>query len=238
MAIKPEKTVLPPYISYKTLTNFINGLRETGIPHQIDKSVLRTMSGAVQSATIASLKFLGLINSSAIPTKHLKQLVETDGDNYIAALKDVLVESYSFLLKNGINIEQATGTQVENKFKEQGVSGSTITKCVAFFLAAAKDAGIKVSSHVRPPAIKRTVNSQKVDGVSPTKKNMRMKTRDAAFQGSNQTNMPPANTQPNSSSWYEQLLAKFPAFDPTWDNDTKKAWFEAFNDLMKKGAQP
>ncbi|MCX7171296.1 MAG: DUF5343 domain-containing protein [Proteobacteria bacterium] len=231
MATKPEKPVLPPYISYKTFTNFISGLRETGVPHQIDKSVLRTMAGAVQSATIASLKFLGLIDSSAIPTKKLKQLVETDGDNYTVALKDVLVESYSFLLGNGINIEQATGTQVENKFKEQGVSGSTITKCVAFFLAAAKDAQIKVSSHIRPPATKRTPKSRKADKFASSKKG----DGDTDLRNRDQTPPPPTNPQ---SGWYEKLLAKFPEFDPSWDDETKKSWFIAFNDLMKKGAQP
>lgn len=227
MASKSEKPVLPPYISYKTFINFISGLRETGIPHQIDKSVLRTMSGAIQSATIASLKFLDLINQNAIPTDKLKQLVETDGDNYTIAFRNVLVESYAFMLKNGINIEQATGTQVENKFKEQGVSGSTITKCVAFFLAAAKDAGIKVSSHVRPPAIKRTPKER----LSQAKRN---NNDDGGTSKGNQT--PPPNPSNAQTNWHEQLLAKFPSFDPTWDDDTKKAWFSAFNELMKKGA--
>lgn len=156
MAEDTKKQVLPPYISYKTFDNFINGLRETGVPHQIDKSVLRTMSGAVQSATIASFKFLGLIDERANTTKKLTQLVDATGDNYSTSLKNVLLESYGFLFKDGLNIEQATGMQVENKFKEQGVSGSTTTKCVAFFLAAAKEAKIKVSSHIRPPSIVRS----------------------------------------------------------------------------------
>ena len=232
MADESKKQVLPPYIPYKTFTNFINGLRETGIPHQIDKSVLRTMSGALQSATIASLKFLGLIDERAIPTKKLSQLIETTGDDYNAALKNVLSESYAFLLKNGLNIEQATGTQVEDKFREKGVSGSTITKCVAFFLAAAKDAQIKVSSHIRPPAIKRVPKARKADKPTPSKKG----NNDADSQKDSQT-QPPPNPLDTQSGWYEKLLAKFPEFDPAWDDETKKSWFTAFNDLMKKGAQ-
>jgi len=230
MSSKTEKPVLPPYISFVTFNNLISALRETGVPHQIDKSVLRTMSGAVQSATIASLKFLGLIDTNSIPTKNLKQLVETDGENYTLALKNVLEESYAFLLKNGVNIENATGTQVENKFKEQGVTGSTITKCISFFLSMAKEAGIKVSSHVRPPVTKRT---PKGEGASTAKKVLRAKTRDAITPKPGELT-PAPNPQTN---WYEQLLEKFPAFDPSWDNETKKAWFDAFNDLMKKGAQ-
>jgi len=32
----------------------------------------------------------------------------------------------------------------------------------------------------------------------------------------------------------ELLAAKFPEFDPTWPNEIKATWFEAFQKLMKK----
>lgn len=151
MAEKTEKSILPPYIAYKSFASFIKGLRETGTPQQIDRSIFPTMSGSGQSAMITGLRFLNLVDDKGIPTKLLKQLVEASGENYTTMLRDALVESYGFLTKGDINLEQASGKQVEDKFREKGVSGSTVTKCIAFFLAMAREAGIKVSSHVRPP---------------------------------------------------------------------------------------
>lgn len=155
MSEKTEKANLPVYIPYKGFSFFINGLKERGIPQQIDRSIFPTMSGSGQSAMMAGLRFLNLIDNNSKPTNKLKQLVDASSENYSTALRDVLVESYAFLTKGDLNLEFASGKQVEDKFREQGASGSTITKCVAFFLAAARDAGIKVSSHVRPPKIAR-----------------------------------------------------------------------------------
>lgn len=227
MAEKTEKLILPPYIPYKTFINFINGLRENSIPHQIDKSVLRSMSGAMQSATIATLKFLGLIDADAKSTEVLRQLVDASGENYSLTLKNVLTESYSFLFESDFNLEQATGTQVETKFKAKGVSGSTTTKCIAFFLSAAKEANIKVSSHVRPPPLARVSGQRKI--------NLKKKDNHEDYQGKN--DKPPLQTA-NTHSWHEKLLEKFPSFDPAWDDETKKAWFDAFNKLMVKGDAP
>lgn len=224
MVEKTEKQILPPYIPYKTFNNFINGLRETGIPQQIDKSVLRSMSGAMQSATIAALKFLNLIDASAKPTQKMTQLVDASVENYSSTLKNILTESYDFLFEDNFNLEQATGTQVENKFKNSGVSGSTVTKCIAFFLTASKEAKIKVSGHVRPPPLARVIGQRKPN---QTKKD---KNEDEQEGGKT-----PSSPQTNVPSWHVQLLAKFPAFDPKWEEDTKKAWFDAFNKLMAKG---
>ena len=224
---KIEKLVLPPYIPYKTFVNFINGLRETTVPSQIDKSVLRSMSGAMQSATIAALKFLGLIDGNAKSTDKLKQLVDASSENYGAALKNVLMESYNFLFEGEFSLEQTTGSEVETKFRTKGASGSTVTKCMAFFLSAAKEANIKVSSHVRPPSLARVSGQRKT--------NLKKKDNQEDNQGKNDK-LPPQTA--NTHSWHEKLLEKFPSFDPAWDDETKKAWFDAFNKLMGKGDAP
>jgi hypothetical protein len=38
---------------------------------------------------------------------------------------------------------------------------------------------------------------------------------------------------PNINAWVEQLLSKFPQFDPAWPDDVKLKWFDAFDRLMK-----
>jgi hypothetical protein len=40
---------------------------------------------------------------------------------------------------------------------------------------------------------------------------------------------------PHQISWKELLLSKFPSFDPTWPNDVQLKWFEAFDELLKRG---
>ena len=36
----------------------------------------------------------------------------------------------------------------------------------------------------------------------------------------------------NIAAWTDLLLAKFPEFDPTWTDDVKLKWFDAFDRLM------
>jgi hypothetical protein len=38
---------------------------------------------------------------------------------------------------------------------------------------------------------------------------------------------------PSVNAWAEQLLSKFPEFDPTWPDEVKMKWFDAFDRLMK-----
>ena len=81
----------------------------------------------------------------------MKQLVEAADDERPAVVKTMMEQSYQFL--SDIDLEKATGQQVAEKFRLLGVSGSTLSKSIAFFLQAAKVAGIKVSQHIKPPAI-------------------------------------------------------------------------------------
>lgn len=151
MATESAKTESPPYPSYATFVNFIKGLKETGVPSRIDKSVINKLSGSTQSALIAALKWLNLIDSAGLPMPKLEELVEADEVKYSETLASVLRESYKFTTDGTLDLAKATGSQVEQKFREYGVSGSTIIKCMAFFIAAAKDAKIELGPHVKAP---------------------------------------------------------------------------------------
>ena len=48
MPTADTERVLPPYLSYKTFETFIEGLK-VGMPGRIDRSVMKTLSGANQS---------------------------------------------------------------------------------------------------------------------------------------------------------------------------------------------
>lgn len=156
MADKTEKKLIPAYLGFASFVNFINGLRETGIPLKIDRSVLPKVSGSQFSSTMAALRFLRLVDEDDKPTKTMQELVHAPDNSRKPLYEGILKEAYSFLFADpDFHLDKATGNQVAEKFRDQDVSGSTVAKSISFFLALAQAADIKVSSHVKPPRVPR-----------------------------------------------------------------------------------
>lgn len=155
MADKSEKQLTPPYTSYGSFSNFIGTLRSDGLPSRIDRSVMTNLSGSVQSAILSACRWLELVDEEGTPTERLKRLVQAGEEEYPQALRSLLEDSYSFL-NDGFDLKNATGAQVAEQFRKRfGIQGSTVNKCMSFFLHAAEDAGIEVSRHVKPPPIQK-----------------------------------------------------------------------------------
>jgi hypothetical protein len=158
MADQNPKSLFPPYVSYKLFTRFLNGLRDH-LPARIDRSILSGMSGGAQSALISTFEFFGLIDGSGAPTAALEHLVGVSGGAYNSALLNLLKAKYAFL--DDLDLKRATASQVHEAFRNQGIAGSTVVKAMAFFLAAAKDAGLEVSKHVKPPTVVRSTTPKR-----------------------------------------------------------------------------
>lgn len=156
-----DKKPSPPYVSYPTTRSFIKGLGETTFPSRIDKSVMSNYSGSVIYALLPALTWLGLINPQGIPDDKLKKLAKADDDEFKSLLRDIVEDKYTFLFNDGLDLSNASSDQVVEAFKTQDVSGSTVPRCISFFLGIAKDAGITVSPHVKAPTIKRKSGSSK-----------------------------------------------------------------------------
>lgn len=159
MSEKTEKFSCPPTISYVSFTAFLNQLRNMEhVPHRIDKTLMPKASGSQQSSTIAALKYLKLIDATGKPIDgDLEAYVLADDDARKPIIAEILRKSYSFVFDDRtFDLEKATTGQMAEKFRSQDLTGSTITKTIQFFLAAAKDAGIKVSPHIKPPPIDRS----------------------------------------------------------------------------------
>lgn len=161
MASESKKAETPPYPSFTTFTSVIKGLRETGIPDRIDKSVLGKLSGSAQAAIFPALKWLDLIDASGVPTKKLEALVNAEESQYSEVLKSILESQYAFVTDGSINLAKASGGQVEQKFREYGITGSTVIKCVAFFILAAKAAKFELGPHVKAPKAPASNGSKK-----------------------------------------------------------------------------
>ena len=151
-----KESSIPPYISYRTFTNFLNELRARGLPSRIDRSVMAHKSGTIQSQLLLALNYLGLLRGSGQPTDQLKQLVESTDQPRQEVFRGILKTSYGFVFKSDIGLHAATSDQAEELFEQTGASGETVRRSIAFFLAAAKDSGIPISDYIQPHKRRRS----------------------------------------------------------------------------------
>lgn len=152
-----DKTLKPPYTSYRSFQSLIKELRDYVRDHQvvpsvIDRSLLLKRSGSEQSALIATLKWFELIEDNGAPTQLLHDFIETDEANAAAVLKSMVQKSYSLITDGTFDLRRATTNQMADQFRQYDISGSTLSKSISFFLAAAKESGIAVSPLVKAPA--------------------------------------------------------------------------------------
>jgi hypothetical protein len=218
---------LPPYVSYRTFHNFIDGLQQR-MPSRIDRSYWGDMlSGSTGIQLMAALRFLGLVDANGKPMERLKTLVAARGEQKSQLLRDVAYDAFSFVLRSSLELESATYSQLVEVFHNTfQLTDDVSRKCVKFFIAMVSDAGMSLS----PFITKRTRSTHTGSG-----------TKAIAKKAGNRTNrnaIVPQHLEelPNQSSWNQLLLAKFPNFDPTWNDDIKSKWFAAFDEMLKKGS--
>ena len=160
---KKERQVTAPYATWTALTRFLDEMAEKGVPQQIDRTVMSRMSGANQSAIRVTMSFMGLTDADGVPTMALKALVAKHGQGkeWEDALRAVVIAAYEPVIGD-LSLKTGTSEQLWKCFKERGnVSGSTHIRAVRFFLAAAKDLGVKHSRYFKAPQPRR--RPQKAD---------------------------------------------------------------------------
>lgn len=144
-----DRQPLPPYVPFKTFVSFIKKLKDTTVPERIDSSVLRSYSGGIAGQLTAALKYLHLIGEDGKTDDALNSIVtEYETNEWPDSLKNLVVnDGYNDLI-GGLNVQIATRAQLEEKFRTAGADGEVLRKCVAFYIAAALAAGIKLSPHI------------------------------------------------------------------------------------------
>jgi hypothetical protein len=147
--------VTPPYLSYRTLSNFLDSLKVNGIPGRIDRSVLKNLSGAKQSALIGALRFLDLIAIDMAPTSKLERLVQAESDGRAEIMRETLRRHYPFMFPPAFNLSSATVRMVRETFDNAFGGGDTARKGMVFFLAAARDAGLQLSPFIKVREVNR-----------------------------------------------------------------------------------
>jgi hypothetical protein len=216
----------PPYVSYRSFLTLVEELQR-GLPARIDRSYWGDkFSGSTGTQLMSALRFLNLIDPVGVPTNTLKDLVQSRGANRTDMLKTISQQSFSFLSGASFESEKATYAQLEEVFYESyQVDRDVARKCIKFFTELACDAGIPLS----PFITKKSKSSRQVQIVEKIPKKNLPRT--------NQNVIVPNNPElvPRQQSWKELLLTKFPSFDPTWPTDVQIKWFEAFDELLKRG---
>jgi hypothetical protein len=224
MVNEKSKKTLPPYVSYRTFLNFLEGLR-LGIPARIDRSYWsERYSGSTGVQLMTALRFLGLIDKDSAPTTRLRHLVSSNGTQRTHVLNQISTSAFDFILKKSLDPQVATYAQLEEAFSENyGVTGDVARKCIKFFVSLRSDAGSTIS----PFIMKRSRTKHTVSG------RKRIAKADARTSR-NSTEAIGTERNPAQLQWHEMVLARFPTLDPNWSDEVKLKWFEAFDTLLKR----
>ncbi|MEK7353592.1 MAG: DUF5343 domain-containing protein [Chloroflexota bacterium] len=222
---------LPPYISYRTFENFVGRLQQQ-VPARIDRSYWgETLSGSTGTQLMAALRFLNLVDGNGKPTDELKLVASARGEDRPAALKEITYEAYSFVLQSSLDLQNATYAQLEEVFHDNfQLTQDVGRKCIKFFISLASNAGTSLS-----PFVTKRVRLAHASTGTTGSKSVPRKTGQRANRNlviPQRSEDLPENVR--SSSPQSMLLAKFPAFDPTWPDDVKLKWFSAFDELLKR----
>jgi hypothetical protein len=226
LVIDRNKKRSPPYVSYRSFLTLLEELQR-GVPARIDRSYWGDkFSGSTGTQLMSALRFLNLIDANGVPTVQLKELVGARGTIRSEILKKISHESFTFLTSDTFESEKATYAQLEEVFNDQyQVDRDVARKCIKFFTELANDATIPLSQFIT----KKSKSSKTASVMEKVPKRPGTRTNQ---------NVPipqPTELVPRNLSWKELLLSKFPSFDPTWPTDVQIKWFEAFDELLKRG---
>jgi hypothetical protein len=216
---------LPPYVSYQTFRTFLTDLVR-GIPSRIDHSYWgNNLSGSTRTQLMSALLFLSLVDGNGMPTNRLKLLVAAKDVKRTDILKQTCNDAYNFVFQSTFDIQTGTYAQLQEMFHSTfQISSSVSRKCIKFFVAMASDAGIPLSPYITKQTRTRSGTISKITA----KKSLPRIGR----------NLPMAQDMeevPGRMTWDKLLLNKFPSFDPSWPDELKVKWFQAFDELLRRG---
>jgi hypothetical protein len=151
----------PAYIPLIALDNFIERLRETGIPVVIDANLTQTMSGGTASALMSALRFLGLLDPSGTPQDSLRKLVGAyDTDRWKDVFGDLVDRAYAGIIGD-LDLTTATRSMLDDRFRKNSkAAGQVLDKAARFYLGALEKMQRPVSPHFKVRKA-RTVASRK-----------------------------------------------------------------------------
>lgn len=224
-----KKAATPPYVAYKTLSNFLERFQQ-GLPGRIDRGLMGSMSGAAQSQVTTALRFLGMISENNIPQPIMRRYVDGDAGERKAALREMLQKSYPFIFQDDFDISTATAHMLRENFAlNTSATGETISRCISFLKEAAADAGIVVSPYILQKSARSGGAGKKR---STVKKTSQVKEPIVA----NTPHVSPAPKAPSfaaqSSLMLMGLFNRLPIPGSKWSHDERERWVQTLQNVL------
>jgi len=155
----------------------------------------------------------------------------------------------------GLNLETSTIGLLQERFARWGADNNVGHKCVSFFLALAKDAGIPLSPYLLKRS--RIGAAQRVGLASATipvrrRRSAPPSARSASAERSSMVTNPLTTKLPDfdpqwpkevRDEWFEHaqalqtvlsVMEKMPSFNADWPADVQCRWFECMRDLIAR----
>jgi hypothetical protein len=227
----PEKKApTPPYVAYKTLSNFLDRFKQ-GLPGRIDRGLMGSMSGAAQSQVTTALRFLGMISENNIPNHVMKRYVSGEEAERKAALREMLEKSYPFIFRDDFDISTATAQMLRENFAANtSATGETISRCIAFLKDAAADAGVIVSPYILQKSARSGGNGKKRN----TTKKAAQVTEPVSVSAPPSAHVPKAATSfaAQSSLMLMGLFHRLPSPGSKWAKDERERWIQTLQNVL------
>ncbi len=215
---------IPPYVPYRTFRTFLEFLLD-GIPDRIDRSVWGArFSGSSGTQLMTALRALRLIDGEGRPQPELARLVIAEGEERRAILRNALQDFYGPVFE--LDLARATRAQFHEAFRRFGARDGVLAKCEAFFVQAARDAGIELSQYILAGrhGARRSASARSArPAASPAE-------RTAQQAASSVPDPPPIDPQ---LAVAQRILDKYPDFDPSWDPEVQASWLNGMTRLYE-----
>lgn len=138
-----------PYISYQTLTTFIDGkLGQNPLPPRIDRGFVDNYAGSVQAQLLSALRIIGLVSDDGLVLAPLREAVRSP-EHRQQVIRTWAVDFYQDQL--ALAEENATAQMLLESFAKHQYSGSTLRKAIVFFLSLVDELGLPKSVHFKAP---------------------------------------------------------------------------------------
>lgn len=219
----------PPYVAYKTLSNFLDRFKQ-GLPGRIDRGLMGSMSGAAQSQVTTALKYLGMISENHIPNPIMKRYVSGEEADRKAALREMLEKSYPFIFNGDFDVSTATAHMLRDAFATNtAATGETVSRCIAFFKDAARDADFEVSPYILQKSPRSSSGGVKRRSVT------RRPQRDPeeVVTSSQVSHAPKSPSFPAESSLLLMgLFQRLPAPGSGWEKEERERWVQTLQNVL------
>ncbi|ADP70888.1 hypothetical protein Rvan_1638 [Rhodomicrobium vannielii ATCC 17100] len=229
MPVTSEKPA--PYAPHSSIVELIERYRNRGLPSPVTADVLLRagISQSLVSRTLYALQVLDLIDEQGAPTKTFEGLRLAPEAEYKQRLSQWLQSAYADVLKF-VDPADDDETKIRDAFRSYQPVGQQARMITLFLglLAAAGMVAEKRGSQPRRPSSPPQKSQRASNGTSQTSKPSPENKKETV------TASPTPHQQTSHDDSYEKLLLeKFPAFDPSWTEDLKKAWFEGFKQFQE-----